>query len=565
MPMSDAEKPLDLWDIARELKARKGKNSRVVLCLGARVGGFMQNPSLYDTAREYCLRNFDELSHLQQFSECYRVLTRPGQLPESELHKILDDAQQRITHKAEEINMHLAELIEEGICDEILSTSIDDSLEKALLKRNMQEQQDFEVFIPRDFRYTPGQYNDLLEKKCPYRITKIFGDLTSRQYSLANRRLHLAQNMLLKRLFERILKGEILAIGLDPVWDEGIFSVFPPQASVSWFLNEGEPVRSSADTGYNQQRKHIVIEGGYTNCLKNLLRFLRGEIPADYPLTHDMRNELRAAIRSELQVMVNTPNNSTASDTHIADVLLITVTEVEAKAVLDLFPHAQVRFIGERAYHDLGTIGNARTLMIQSWMGAGGPGGSLFTVAEGIRAVSPSAVVMVGIAFGLYPKQQHIGDILVSQQLLGYDLQRVSTSMDGKLSIHARGDRVSASVRLADRFRAGKLRSSFQDWAKPPGIEFGLVFSGSKLIDNQDFRDQLRSIAPEAIGGEMEGAGLYDAAHRYKVDWILVKAICDWADGKKHFKKEERQKLAAENAARFVIEIIQQGGFVESH
>ncbi len=355
------------------------------------------------------------------------------------------------------------------------------------------------------------------------------------------------------------------------MWDEGIFSIFPPQAKISWFLDEEEPAKdpTSSHSWHNQQLKHVLIENGYANYLKNLLRFLRGEVSADPPLTRGIRDELRTAIRSELQIIANTPpapNNSTSSNNpRVADVLLITVTEIEAKAVLDLFPDAEIRFIGERAYHDLGTIGNARTLMIQSWMGAGGPGGSLFTVAEGIRAISPSAVVMVGVAFGLYPRRQHIGDILISQQLLGYDLQRIGTSADGTLSIHARGDRVSASVRLVDRFRAGKLKSSFQDWLKPPRIEFGLVLSGSKLIDNQDVRDQLRLIAPEAIGGEMEGVGLYDAAHRYKVDWILVKAICDWADGKKRFKKDERQTLAAENAARFVIQIIEQGGFAESY
>lgn len=45
--------------------------------------------------------------------------------------------------------------------------------------------------------------------------------------------------------------------------------------------------------------------------------------------------------------------------------------------------------------------------------------------------------------------------------------------------------------------------------------------------------DQLRKLAPEAPGGEMEGTGLYSAAQRKKVDWLLVKAVCDWADGKK--------------------------------
>jgi len=40
------------------------------------------------------------------------------------------------------------------------------------------------------------------------------------------------------------------------------------------------------------------------------------------------------------------------------------------------------------------------------------------------------------------------------------------------------------------------------------------------------------------------------AAQRNKVDWILVKAICDWADGNKHQNKSRCQNEAAENAAR---------------
>jgi nucleoside phosphorylase len=181
--------------------------------------------------------------------------------------------------------------------------------------------------------------------------------------------------------------------------------------------------------------------------------------------------------------------------------------------------------------------------MVQSEMGVGGPGGALLTVQEGIRALTPAAVIMVGIAFGLDPKGQQIGDILIAQQLLGYELQRVGTRADGAPMIRTRGDRPSASTRLLDR------------------CHFGLVLSGEKLVDNQDFREQLRQLEPEAIGGEMEGAGLYAAAQRSKVDWILVKAICDWADGKKQVNKRARQHKAAQNAASFVLHIVQQGGF----
>lgn len=54
----------------------------------------------------------------------------------------------------------------------------------------------------------------------------------------------------------------------------------------------------------------------------------------------------------------------------------------------------------------------------------------------------------------------------------------------------------------------------------------------------------------------MEGAGLYTACQDRKVDWILVKGICDWADGHKEQDRETRQQIAARNAARFVSHAI---------
>ena len=47
--------------------------------------------------------------------------------------------------------------------------------------------------------------------------------------------------------------------------------------------------------------------------------------------------------------------------------------------------------------------------MAQSEMGSDGPGGSRFTVDDGIKALSPSAVIMVGIAFGLNEEEHHLG------------------------------------------------------------------------------------------------------------------------------------------------------------
>lgn len=230
-----------------------------------------------------------------------------------------------------------------------------------------------------------------------------------------------------------------------------------------------------------------------------------------------------------------------------ADVLLVTATKVESKAVLEAFaPGAKPagRSIDARIYFDLGTVNGARVWMTQSEMGSGGLGASQQAVAKGIESLSPVAVVMVGIAFGVNEDKQHIGDVLVTEQLRLYDLQRVSTD-EGQPKIILRGDKPRASPWLINHMKSAELT-----WDGAT-LRFGTIMTGEKLIDNIDFREQLRGFESETIGGEMEGAGLYVTCHDKKVDWILIKAVCDWADGNKGQDKDKRQTFAAKNAAMF--------------
>jgi nucleoside phosphorylase len=245
-----------------------------------------------------------------------------------------------------------------------------------------------------------------------------------------------------------------------------------------------------------------------------------------------------------------------------ADVLLVTVTSIEARAILEQFPEYREQIIQDKTYYDLGAIEGARIFMVQSSrMGAIGQGAARGTIEKGIQALSPWAVVMVGIAFGFDENKQHIGDILVAQQIVDYESQRVGSGPQDSLKITPRGDRASVSERLLDRFQAGQFSfRAMREGKEEAGVRFGLILSGNKLVDNKAFRDQLHMLAPEAIGGEMEGTALLEVAHG-KVDWIIVKAICDWADGQKHVQKDERQILAAENAARFTAHVLRHGGF----
>jgi nucleoside phosphorylase len=230
-------------------------------------------------------------------------------------------------------------------------------------------------------------------------------------------------------------------------------------------------------------------------------------------------------------------------------ILIVTADKIEAQAVLKTFSPGQPakrQMIAGKIYYDLGSHGGAPVFMVQSEQGVATSGGALLTTSQAIQALRPQAIIMCGIAYGLRKNEQKLGDILVSKQLEYYDPQKV----DRKLGKIQRGDRATASERLLDRFRGAEL-----EWTGAP-LHFGLILSGEKLVNDPTFRNELLTIEPEAIGGEMEGAGLYAAAKAAGVDWILVKAIYDWADGK---KKENAQLLAADHAAQFVFYVLEMG------
>lgn len=241
------------------------------------------------------------------------------------------------------------------------------------------------------------------------------------------------------------------------------------------------------------------------------------------------------------------------------DVLLVTVADVERDAVLTAFRketghEAILSFGGYKTYYELGVVGGARVVMVQSEMGSVNPGAALSTVIFACDDLKPRAVIAVGIAFGV--EGTEIGEVLVSKQMHAYEPQRVSTGKNGEATSIPRGAVADASARLLDR-----IRSASAGWDRSK-TRFGLMLSGEKLIDDLQFRDELTNRFPEAIGGEMEGAGTYSAAVQKNTDWIVVKAVCDWADGNKGKRKKQRQAIAAENSALLVLRAIKLGGFV---
>jgi nucleoside phosphorylase len=239
-------------------------------------------------------------------------------------------------------------------------------------------------------------------------------------------------------------------------------------------------------------------------------------------------------------------------------IFLLTATPMERDAVLrHLEPLPGLDGIS-RVFQDnntffLGRLGQYPVVVSMCAMGASGRDSAQIVTGEVIRLWKPSALIMVGIAYGRNPERQKIGDVLVSDRIIAYEPERVGPDQSVP-----RGQQFLAGSRLLDRFRNTAVDWCFRD---PNGTictpHFGPILSGEKLVDNPDFKAKLFQTYPNAIGGEMEGVGLAAAAEREKREWILVKAICDWADGE---KTDQHQGFAAASAVSFVQHLLNQPG-----
>lgn len=219
--------------------------------------------------------------------------------------------------------------------------------------------------------------------------------------------------------------------------------------------------------------------------------------------------------------------------------LIVTCNEFESEAVMEAFGPVQTFTPGSPS---MGSLGVHHGVHLYHLVSRQGNQRAQMAMREAIQLLRPRSIVACGVAFGAQPEKQRIGDVVVATQIVEYELTRIGTSRP----LH-RGAIQEASPHFLQRLAT--LKHHARQDCKLPVMHMGQVLSGEKLIDHLEFRDGLLEQFPEAIGGEMEGVGLFMAASSARIDWCLLKGICDFADGQKNTpSKDADQKLAAENA-----------------
>jgi len=236
-------------------------------------------------------------------------------------------------------------------------------------------------------------------------------------------------------------------------------------------------------------------------------------------------------------------------------IVLLTATPVERDTVLKNMeppPGCGELF---KVFHDnntffVGTFGAFLVVLCMCEMGSSGRDSAQIVANEALQTWKPKAIIQLGIAFGRDRMGQKIGDVLVADRVISYEPCRI-----GPAQTTTRGHHYSVTPMLLNRFRNAIGWSFLDPLGSPCGMHFGPVLSGEKLVDNSDFKAELFAEYPNALGGEMEGVGLAAAAERSNCEWILVKGICDWADGK---KDKRHQEFAAASAVSLVRHVLMQ-------
>lgn len=229
-------------------------------------------------------------------------------------------------------------------------------------------------------------------------------------------------------------------------------------------------------------------------------------------------------------------------------VLIVTATKVETQALLgscaELAKLLPTHITRERLVaHDFGDLNGSRVLHVQCEAGSVGPNSSQAVVEDAIREFSPDFIIMGGIAFGINSEKQRLGDVLVARTLVEYERAKIKEDQE-----IPRGQRIESSPKLLSMFRSAE-----SNCVSSATMQFGVLLSGEKLVDSSRFVERLLQTECEAIGGEMEGAGLAAAAHRHQIPWIVIKAIVDWGTGKSANSGEEHQRNIARGAFDVII------------
>jgi nucleoside phosphorylase len=182
--------------------------------------------------------------------------------------------------------------------------------------------------------------------------------------------------------------------------------------------------------------------------------------------------------------------------------------------------------------------------------------------ALAIQRWHPRFVILIGIAGGVSESGPSLGDILISDQVVDYELQKLKIPHDQiRYEVHRADPRLlGAAMNFTD--------TSWTECSTPrpgPGTSrrwIGPIATGDKVVARQELIDKYRQDWPKLIGVEMEAGGVATAAYRAasKPGFFMIRGVSDLANEKKDTKEVELwREYACSIAASYAVALLRSG------
>jgi len=202
--------------------------------------------------------------------------------------------------------------------------------------------------------------------------------------------------------------------------------------------------------------------------------------------------------------------------------------------------------------------------VVVAWTGVGKVNAAA-TATLLIEHFKPSQVIFTGIAGGIDPNLAP-GDIVIAEQTAhhdmgtiwpdGFDYRGVVNPLDGRRNpvFFPADERLLELAEKAAKQVALKAIGTRGQEA-PPKIVRGVVATGDVFVASTEKCNELRrKLKADAV--EMEGAAVAQICYQRKIPHLVVRSISDKGDEKAREDSMMFQEMAAQNSARFIVEIV---------
>lgn len=225
-------------------------------------------------------------------------------------------------------------------------------------------------------------------------------------------------------------------------------------------------------------------------------------------------------------------------------IAIIAALSREVNYYIETIDHLEEKTIADKTYW-LGSYQDKDLVIAQS--GVGKVNAALATTVVALE--DPDVIINTGSAGAIDPSLK-IGDIVLAEYAIYNDVD--ATAFDNVLG---QVDGMPVNYPTDPQWRSA-FYQYYSEHASQANIKVGPIVSGDSFIASQDKVAWIQEHFPGAMCTEMEGTAIGQVAYRFKIPFVIIRAISDTANHDANITFEEFIEKVGRQSAQATLDFI---------